>query len=84
MVEKFIRENSNQYSRRKLWEKLPKKVMWQTFLVILEYLHDLGKITINFQDKLEFNNPSSTKVENNLEKQEAKEERIINSPCYIG
>lgn len=73
MVQNFIEKNSNKYKRRELWEKLPRKVMWQTFLVILEYLHSLEKVTINFQDKLEY-------------KKEEKEEikTIINSPCYIG
>lgn len=33
-------------SKRELWLKLPKKVMWQTFLLALDYLKNSGKIEI--------------------------------------
>ena len=32
---------SGEFNRTELWKKLPRKVMWQTFLVILDYLVDL-------------------------------------------
>ena len=38
MVEKFIKDNSGEYKKTELFKKLPKKVMWQTFQVIMEYL----------------------------------------------
>jgi len=38
MVEKFIEEHSSEYKKTELFNKLPKKVMWQTFQVIIEYL----------------------------------------------
>jgi hypothetical protein len=38
MVEKFIDENSGEYKKTELFNNLPKKVMWQTFQVIMEYL----------------------------------------------
>jgi hypothetical protein len=38
MVEKFIEEHSGKYKKTELFKKLPKKVMWQTFQVIMEYL----------------------------------------------
>lgn len=38
MVEKFIDENSGKFKKTELFHKLPKKVMWQTFQVIMEYL----------------------------------------------
>lgn len=38
MVEKFIDENSGKYKKTELFNKLPKKVMWQTFQVVMEYL----------------------------------------------
>ena len=44
MVEKFIDENSGEYNYTELWKKLPKKVMWQTYLVILDYLQSINKI----------------------------------------
>ena len=44
MVEKFIDENSGEYKKTELFKNLPKKVMWQTFQVIMEYLESIGKI----------------------------------------
>ncbi len=44
MVEKFIDENSGEYKKTELFKKLPKKVMWQTFQVIMEYLENIHKI----------------------------------------
>ena len=44
MVEKFIDENSGEYKKTELFNKLPRKVMWQTFQVIMEYLESIGKI----------------------------------------
>ncbi|MEK6918116.1 MAG: hypothetical protein AABW51_04165 [Nanoarchaeota archaeon] len=38
MVERFIKDNSGEYKKTELFNKLPKKVMWQTFQVIMEYL----------------------------------------------
>ena len=47
MVEKTIEENSGEFNRTELWKKLPKKVMWQTYLVVLEYLQSINKIAIS-------------------------------------
>lgn len=44
MVEKFIDENSGEFKKTELFNKLPKKVMWQTFQVIMEYLESVLKI----------------------------------------
>jgi len=44
MVEKFIEENSGEYKKTELFKNLPKKVMWQTFQVIMEYLESVLKI----------------------------------------
>jgi len=44
MVEKFIDDNSGEYKKTDLFKNLPKKVMWQTFQVIMEYLENSGKI----------------------------------------
>ena len=35
MVEKSIEKHSGEYNRTELCKSLPKKVMWQTYLVIL-------------------------------------------------
>ena len=44
MVEKFIKDNSGEYKKTDLFKNLPKKVMWQTFQVIMEYLADTLRI----------------------------------------
>lgn len=44
MVEKFIDENSGEYKKTELFKNLPKKVMWQTFQIIMEYLESTLKI----------------------------------------
>ena len=44
MVEKFIEKNSGEYKKTDLFKNLPKKVMWQTFQVIMEYLESVYKI----------------------------------------
>lgn len=46
MVEKFIEENSGEYKKTDLFKNLPKKVMWQTFQVIMEYLERSYRIII--------------------------------------
>src|SRR3989344_9629804 len=47
MVEKFIEENSGDFRKTELFQKLPKKIMWGTFNVILQYLWDNNKIGID-------------------------------------
>lgn len=44
MVENFINKNSGELKKTELWKSLPKKVMWQTFQVIMEYLESTFKI----------------------------------------
>jgi hypothetical protein len=44
MVERFIDDNSGEYKKTELFNKLPKKVMWQTFQVIMEYLETAVRI----------------------------------------
>ena len=47
MVEKTIAKHSQEYGKYQLWKKLPKKMMYQTFQVILDYLEESGKIMID-------------------------------------
>ncbi|MAG01854.1 hypothetical protein CMI42_00815 [Candidatus Pacearchaeota archaeon] len=47
MVEQFIKENSGEFKKTELFNKLPKKIMWGTFNVILEYLYKNNKILID-------------------------------------
>ena len=44
MVEKAIQKHSQECGKYQLWKKLPKKMMYQTFQVILDYLEQSGKI----------------------------------------
>mgnify|MGYP001613829113 FL=1 len=52
MVEKAIEESSGEYTRTQLWKALPRKVMWQTFLVILDYLQSINKIALDRKDHI--------------------------------
>ncbi len=52
MVEEFIRDHSGEYKKRSLWENLPKKMMYQTFCVISDYLVDSSKIAIDGEGKI--------------------------------
>ena len=52
MVEEFIRDNSGEYKKRSLWEALPKKMMYQTFCVIFDYLIYSNKIAIDKEGKI--------------------------------
>ena len=46
MVEESIKKYSGNYNKTQLWEKLPRKVMWGTYKIILSYLEDISKIGI--------------------------------------
>lgn len=52
MVEEFIKEHNGELRKRKLWESLPKKMMYQTFCVIIDYLLYSGKISIDNEGKI--------------------------------
>ena len=46
MIEKTIKKHSSELNKTEMWKKLPKKVMWQTYLVVLDYLENINKIGI--------------------------------------
>jgi len=52
MVEKMVDKYSGEFNRTELWKKLPKKVMWQTYLVVLDYLQEINKIAIDRKGKI--------------------------------
>jgi len=54
MVERTVEEHSGEFDRTGLWKKLPKKVMWQTFLVILDYLESINKIAFDREGKIAY------------------------------
>jgi len=47
MVEKAILDADDYPTRMELWRNLPRKVQYQTFKRILDYLEASGKITFN-------------------------------------
>lgn len=47
MVERVIQKYSQEFGKYQLWRKLPKKMMYQTFQLILNYLQESGKIIID-------------------------------------
>ncbi len=52
MVEEFIKEHNGEYKRKELWQNLPKKMMYQTFQVILAYLFESAKIVSDKEGKI--------------------------------
>jgi len=44
MIERTIEKYSGDFNKTQLWKKLPKKVMWQTYLIVLDYLASINKI----------------------------------------
>jgi len=52
MVEDTIKGHSGEFSRYQLWHKLPRSMMYQTFLVILDYLVEGNKIAADKNGKL--------------------------------
>lgn len=47
MVEDFIEENSGEFNLGELFRRLPKKMLWRTFKIIIAYLENQNKIVIN-------------------------------------
>jgi len=47
MVEEIIQKHSQECGKYQLWQKLPRKMMYQTFQTILDYLEKSGKIIID-------------------------------------
>lgn len=52
MVEEFIKEHSGKFRKKALWQHLPKKMMYQTFNTIFEYLLDSKKIALDREKKV--------------------------------
>jgi hypothetical protein len=54
MVEKTIEKRSGDYNITQLWKNLPRKVMWQTYTVIIDYLLSINKIALDRQGKIAY------------------------------
>ena len=52
MVENTIEELDYYPTKMELWKALPKKVMYQTFTMIIDYLLNLNKIIIGKDKKI--------------------------------
>ncbi len=67
MVEKELHKHRSDKTITQIWHGLPKKVMWTTFVTILDYLEYSGKILVD-KDKtiIWLHNPKLRKI---IEKQ---------------
>lgn len=52
MVERSIQKYDGEYKKKALWQHLPKKMMYQTFCIIIDYLLYSGKISIDAEGKI--------------------------------
>lgn len=52
MVEGAIKKHDGEFRKKRLWEILPKKIMYQTFSLILDYLIVSRKISVDSQGKI--------------------------------
>ncbi len=52
MVEEAIKDYDGEFKKMALWKHLPKKMMYQTFCVILDYLVYSRKISIDSEGKI--------------------------------
>ena len=52
MVEEFVFQNSGVYRKKKLWECLPKKMMYQTFDIVVKYLQKSQKIGFDDEKRI--------------------------------
>ena len=44
MVELTIKKYGGKYKKTQIWKKLPRKIMWSTYVTILNYLEEINKI----------------------------------------
>ena len=51
-IEEFIRKHDGEFKKYRLWKSLPKKIMYQTFSLIIDYLAQSRKISIDSQGKI--------------------------------
>ncbi|MFH1239655.1 MAG: hypothetical protein V1672_00385 [Candidatus Diapherotrites archaeon] len=52
MIEDAIKNAKDYPKRTELWKKLPKKVMYQTYKIVVDYLIDSRKVMLTKDDKL--------------------------------
>ena len=54
MVDEFIKKHSSEYTKTEIFRKLPKKVMWGTFQIIIKYLEESYRIAIEKDGKITY------------------------------
>lgn len=47
MIEKTIEKYSGEFNKTEIWKKLPRRVMWQTYLIAIDYLLEINKIAMD-------------------------------------
>ena len=52
MIEAVIKKHSGELTLTQLWKKLPRKVMYQTYKIVITYLQDSNKIIIEKDGKI--------------------------------
>lgn len=52
MIEDFIKEKDGEFRKKQLWSNLPKKMMYQTFSIALDYLIISGKVSVDAEGKI--------------------------------
>ncbi len=52
MIEDAIKGAKDYPSRTRLWQRLPKKMMYQTYKLVIDYLIDSRKVMLTQDDKL--------------------------------
>lgn len=52
MIEEAIKETSGEFTKFGLWRRLPRSVMYQTYLLVLDYLEKSNKIAFDKEDKV--------------------------------
>jgi len=52
MVEDAIKNSKDYPTRTALWKRLPKKTMYQTYKVVIDYLIDSKKVLLTKDDRL--------------------------------
>lgn len=52
MVEYTIKKFDGEFKKRALWENMPKKMMYQTYCLVIDYLLYSRKISIDAEGKI--------------------------------
>lgn len=85
MVEKAI-QNMDYPTKTQLWKALPKKMMYQTFCLIIDYLEQSGKIMIDKDRRIiwTWNPKMIKKIQRKMwEKKDSKSNKILKKDEFL-